>query len=601
MSAAVLIHRRCVWRVAALLAVLIISVPTAFAVLGAAPQGASDQKEEDDTHGGIDPCEQPSSERGRGIGHERRCPSEGGSAGVARGDFNGDGVTDLAIGVPGEDRSLTTFDGLGGGTTREVPDAGAIHIIYGSATGLTSAGNQLLDQGVGKDNNERFGAALASGDFNGDPFSDLAVGSPGERNSAGNVVGAVQVFYGSADGLTRTGSHSFRASQFSIPVSGQNLTVTFPQNMSLVWGDFDGNLVGDLAIEGTTAGSSCDVGVILLLGANAVPLSTARKQEIFVRGGCRPNTALSDASLAAGDLNADDRDDLLVGAPHANVLTIRAGRVTVLAGAPNGVNPQPVQEINQPAFADPLDDTDAEFGDEFGAALAVADFNGDGRKDLAVGAPGEDVGNSPFTSGIDRAGAVSIFTGAASGSGVLSFAQMLTQSSPGIEAAETNDVFGAALAANNFNGDAFGDLAIGAPGETLAAQAGAGAVSVIFGTAGGLSTAASTGHPAHQFLHEDVAGFSSAVAAGDRFGTSLTAWNFGNGVQADLIIGVPFETVNAVLSPLIVVPIADAGAVHAVYGSTAGLSTGTAQFWSQNSSGILEEAEASDQFGLALY
>ena len=124
-----------------LLAVLGLSVPAGLALRAAATSDGEVSKRGDggQAHGGVnDPCEQPRSERGRGIGHERRCPPEGGSAGVARGDFNGDGVSDLAIGVPGEDRSLTTFDGLGGGTTREVPDAGAVHIIYGSASGLTS-------------------------------------------------------------------------------------------------------------------------------------------------------------------------------------------------------------------------------------------------------------------------------------------------------------------------------------------------------------------------------------------------------------------------------------------------------------------------------
>ena len=454
-------------------------------------------------------CDEDRPARGRGVGFEPRCPAEGGSAGVARGDFNGDGVTDLAIGVPGEDRSLTTFDGLGNGTTREVPDAGVVHIIFGSSTGLTSAGNQLFDQAIGKEDNDRFGAALASGDFNGDPYSDLAVGVPGERDSSGRVVGAVQIFYGSPEGLSRTGSLTLRANLFLIPVTGPDLTVVFRENMSLVWGDFDGNMVGDLAIEGAAESPSCDVGIVLLLGAQGLPLSTSRKQEVFVRGGCRPNTVFNDAALAAGDFTGDGRDELVVGTPHTNVSTIRAGRVTILAGAATGVTTEPMQEINEPAFLAPLDDTDAEFGDEFGAALAVGDFNGDGNKDLAIGAPGEDVGNSPTTTGINSAGAVSIFTGGGSGASTLSFAQKLTQSSPGIEAAETNDVFGASLAANNFNGDLFSDLAIGAPGETLAGQAGAGAVSVIYGTSTGLSTAASAGHPAHQFFHEDVTGFSS--------------------------------------------------------------------------------------------
>ena len=581
----------------------ILAISLSAALVPAAPAGMTfvDADAQDVHVSEKDACDRDRPARGRGVGFEPRCPAEGGSAGVARGDFNGDGVTDLAIGVPGEDRSLTTFDGLGNGTTREVPDAGVVHIIFGSSTGLTSAGNQLFDQAIGKEDNDRFGAALASGDFNGDPYSDLAVGVPGERDSSGRVVGAVQIFYGSPEGLSRTGSLTLRANLFLIPVTGPDLTVVFRENMSLVWGDFDGNMVGDLAIEGAAESPSCDVGIVLLLGAQGLPLSTSRKQEVFVRGGCRPNTVFNDAALAAGDFTGDGRDELVVGTPHTNVSTIRAGRVTILAGAATGVTTEPMQEINEPAFLAPLDDTDAEFGDEFGGALAVGDFNGDGNKDLAIGAPGEDVGNSPTTTGINSAGAVSIFTGGGSGASTLSFAQKLTQSSPGIEAAETNDVFGASLAANNFNGDLFSDLAIGAPGETLAGQAGAGAVSVIYGTSTGLSTAASAGHPAHQFFHEDVAGFSSTTEAGDRFGTSLSAWNFGNGAQADLIIAVPFETINVLVSTFVTRPIADAGAVHALYGSASGLATGTVQFWNQNSSGILEDAEVSDQFGLSIY
>ena len=213
----------------------ILAISLTAALMPAAPAGMTfvDAEVQDVHVSEKDACDKDRPARGRGVGFEPRCPAEGGSAGVARGDFNGDGVTDLAIGVPGEDRSLTTFDGLGNGTTREVPDAGVVHIIFGSSTGLTSAGNQLFDQAVGKEDNDRFGAALASGDFNGDPYSDLAVGVPGERDSSGRVVGAVQIFYGSPEGLSRTGSLTLRANLFLIPVTGPDLTVVFRENMSL--------------------------------------------------------------------------------------------------------------------------------------------------------------------------------------------------------------------------------------------------------------------------------------------------------------------------------------------------------------------------------
>src|SRR5688500_8745890 len=64
---------------------------------------------------------------------------------VARGDFNGDGYDDLAVGLPFEDR--TNFPGA------PIIDAGAVDVIYGTAIGLQAAHRQLLRQGfAGIDN-----------------------------------------------------------------------------------------------------------------------------------------------------------------------------------------------------------------------------------------------------------------------------------------------------------------------------------------------------------------------------------------------------------------------------------------------------------------
>src|SRR5262245_5735108 len=91
---------------------------------------------------------------------------------LASGDFNLDGFVDLAVGVPNED--------IG-----SVADAGAVNVIYGGFSGLSSANNQFLSQdstGVDDDPEtfDLFGYALAAGDFNGDGFDDLAVGVIGE-------------------------------------------------------------------------------------------------------------------------------------------------------------------------------------------------------------------------------------------------------------------------------------------------------------------------------------------------------------------------------------------------------------------------------------
>src|SRR5262245_58460699 len=69
------------------------------------------------------------------------------------------------------------------------------------------------------------------------------------------------------------------------------------------------------------------------------------------------------------------------------------------------------------------------------ALMAVAgDFNGDGIHDLAVGAPGEDVGS------LVDAGAVSVFFGRAPVFNLTVGNQFLTQDSPGVEeASEAGD------------------------------------------------------------------------------------------------------------------------------------------------------------------
>jgi hypothetical protein len=83
-------------------------------------------------------------------------------------DFNGDGRQDLAVGVRAEDSS-----------------AGAVNVLYGSASGITATADQFFRQGVGgladtAEGGDLFGSSLAAGDLNGDGRDDLAVGVPGE-------------------------------------------------------------------------------------------------------------------------------------------------------------------------------------------------------------------------------------------------------------------------------------------------------------------------------------------------------------------------------------------------------------------------------------
>jgi hypothetical protein len=142
---------------------------------------------------------------------------------------------------------------------------------------------------------------------------------------------------------------------------------------------------------------------------------------------------------------------------------------------------------------------EADYHDNFGAALVTADFDGDGYDELVIGAPGEVVDTA------DNAGGVNVLHGSAAGL-TESGDQLLKQSNPGLlDQSEDDDAFGAALAAGDFNGDGFDDLAVNAPGEDVGGVTDAGAADVLFGTATGLLVTGS------QFWHQDISGIRGEV------------------------------------------------------------------------------------------
>jgi hypothetical protein len=206
------------------------------------------------------------------------------------------------------------------------------------------------------------------------------------------------------------------------------------------------------------------------------------------------------------------------------------------------------------------------------------DFDGDGFADLAVGVPDEDVG------AVVDAGAVNVLYGGAQQPGGWSGAgsQLFTQSGAGGRA-EAGDLFGDVVAVGNFNGDGFGDLAVGARGEDVGSVRDAGAVSVLYGSAGGLTSGGS------QLFTQNSPGVGSSAEVGDFFGAALAAGDFNGDGFADLAVGVPFE-----------VGIVRSGAVNVLYGSATGLSGVGSQLWTQNSPGVVDSSEAGDRFGHAL-
>ena len=291
-------------------------------------------------------------------------------------DFDGDGYADVPVGVTGEDVDGAT-------------DAGAVQVLYGSASGPTGR-DQFWHQGQpgmqdAAEEGDWFGASLTSGDFDADGYADLAIGVPGEDVGPVQDAGAVQVIYGGPGGLT-TRNQFWNQDTPGVPGAGE-----FQDwfGVSLAAGDFDADGYADLAI-GVPDEDVGDIGesglVVVLSGSSSGLTSDGVATFRQGAGGVTNRPAPYDGFgrlLAAADVTGDGRDDLVVGT-RVRRLCQRYGECPpsfyLLRGGPDGLTGSRSQFI----------DGEGELGLGYAGGggaplgdLTLSDFNGDGYADLA--------------------------------------------------------------------------------------------------------------------------------------------------------------------------------------------------------------------------
>ena len=474
-----------------------------------------------------------------GTGASLATDAETGRA-LAIGDFDCNGIEDLAIGMPGD-----TVGGLAG--------AGSVLVLYGTHAGPGTTAPDLLTQdtpGVedAAETDDRFGEALAAGDFDDDGCDDLAIGAPQKSLKAPAIVsaaGAVHVLYGSVLGLTVAGDELFTqdtAGVGGVAQAGDHFAATLlAADLDL---DGDAELVVGAPDEDLEGGTPVtDAGAVHVFLGSLGGLGGGASL-LFVPGDAVLNYVPGDfdhcgAALAAGELAFGGGVELAIGVPgRAGSLPgdLAAGEVEVVSNVMGVLTGDAYsftvrQGLNSPGVREAFD--------RFGAALAAADFRGDGYDDLVVGAPGEDLEAVPAES----AGAVLVIDLAFGGD----TNQVWTQEELAPEHADPFDRFGASLAIGDFDGNGFPDLAIGAPGESLGALDEAGIVHLILNAAGnGLSAAGR-----QQWLQT-----LDPSDAGDEFGAALAAGRLSGHTGEDLAIGVPREDLGA---------FADAGGVNTLF------------------------------------
>jgi hypothetical protein len=287
-----------------------------------------------------------------------------GFAAAPAGDVNGDGFADVIVGMP----NVFSFS---------VND-GAARIYPGHATGLLSSSFSP----IGGAANELFGFAVAGvGDVDGDGYDDVAVGAPGTTTFFASD-GSVYLYRGGAGGPTNVAFatlHGFSDScRFGAAVAPA--------------GDVNADGYADVAIGAPgAAGPGGEPGWATIMRGSPAGFGIAHWSAFGDADGERFGIAIA----PAGDVNGDDRGDVVVGGDRSPTPAQRRGRALVVLGAENGV-------FIDTALQGAVD------GEALGIAVATAgDVDGDGFSDLAVGAPGA-------AGAVAGGGRVAVFRGSAS-------------------------------------------------------------------------------------------------------------------------------------------------------------------------------------------
>ncbi len=418
----------------------------------------------------------------------------------AYGDLDGDGYDDLVVGVQGE--MISGWDG-----------AGAVHVIYGGSNGLTASGDTIISRANAMSPGlptgfESFGRSVATGDFNGDGYDDLAVGV-GTSVDGNAGAGSVIVY-------TSGPSGPFASSEFhqNSPGIADSAEQSDGFGLSLASGDWNGDGNDDLAIGipfEDTSGAMNGGAVAMLRGSDG---GITASDQLFSQStaGIPDMPDLDDMfgySLAAGPLDGDGRDDLAIGVPGESASGMNnAGSIVVLRGWESGLTSIGSVLINRGTTGVPGSPSAIDY---MGLSLQGADFDGNGQMDLAAGMV------TDYVDAEVSAGSVIVLYG---GSGFIGSpgtgAELWSQSSAGVgDSPESYEYFGWELGAADVNDNGRVDLVAFVPGETVGGEGSAGAAHVLFGINGGLTGSAS------KLYHQDTPGVGDVAEAGDNLGTVI--------------------------------------------------------------------------------
>ncbi|MBN2483307.1 MAG: FG-GAP repeat protein [Candidatus Omnitrophica bacterium] len=336
------------------------------------------------------------------------------------GDVNGDGFSDVVIGLPGYENGEAI--------------EGAVWGFYGSAGGLGSSPNWAIESNWA---NSLLGTdAATAGDVNGDGYSDVIVGAYAYSNGEANE-GAAYLYYGSASGLSLVPDWQAES----------NVAGAWYGYWTRTAGDVNGDGFSDVIVTAPQySNGEANEGAAYIYYGSAGGLPGVADWQVEANVA---NVILGAGAGTAGDVNGDGYSDVIVAVPKYTNGQANEGAAYVYYGSALGVSAVPDWTVES-------DQADAWMG--YYATATAGDVDGDGYSDVIVGAPFYDNGENDE-------GRVFLYQGSSTG---LSFTADWTGESDVVDA-----YFGHHVAtAGDINGDGFSDVVIGAPFSTFTNPAG---------------------------------------------------------------------------------------------------------------------------------
>ncbi|MCK6531226.1 FG-GAP-like repeat-containing protein [Myxococcota bacterium] len=339
---------------------------------------------------------------------------EGGTfgEGLASGDFNEDGISDVIVGAPWKDRVYVFFGPIAGrvdavdadviltgessgdqagyavASAGDVDRDGSPDLLVGAQEAAGGRGRAYLLRGplgtgtrslstadavlTGERTGDRAGWSVAgAGDTDGDGYGDLLIGAPWQ-NDAGSYAGAAYLVRGPVSGSVGLGAATTRIYS---PESNWELGtgVVGP-------GDVDGDGLDDILI-----GTDAEAAYVFLGPLPAGQVVLAEASSVLVPPGGGEN--LGGWNAAAGDVDGDGLADILLGAPSRDEPYVDGGGAYLVYGPP--LEGTVLLDRDCAVFLA------AAAGDATGRGLAGAgDVDRDGFGDLVIGSYAADDGIS---------------------------------------------------------------------------------------------------------------------------------------------------------------------------------------------------------------